>query len=145
MRRFNIPKIVRPLDLAAYAPELATEIGAASPPIQMWVNMPRRKQAEYSVLITQTNDLIKKLIEAVEKADVETARQLTEATNRVGTEIARWWSEAWSQGPEESRWTVDEVEDFARRCQAEDTALWDFIIQGCRALVREHRESARKN
>jgi hypothetical protein len=59
--------------------------------------------------------------------------------------MAAWWAEAWSQGPETARWSIEEVEHFLIECSEQDPALWDFIINECWRMVSEHRESARKN
>lgn len=148
MSKFNIPKIVRPLELAAYAPELAAEIGAAPSPIQMWINPPRcllERFVDLQAQIRTTAEQISKAIEKKKQVDQQQIKVLADGMAGLGDGMAAWWSEVWSQGDADRHWTKDQVREFQLRCMNEDPALWDFIVEGCWQLVREHRERARKN
>jgi hypothetical protein len=152
--KFNIPRIARPVDLAKYAPELAEEIAAAAPPIYMWVNLTRGFRSQYAEIRQESQKILEVLIaagkpdkdkkagEAQVKVKVEELSHRGEALN---DHMAAWWAEAWSQGPESARWTVEQVQAFLSECSEQDPALWDFIVAECWRMVNDHRESARKN
>jgi outer membrane murein-binding lipoprotein Lpp len=151
MGKFNIPRIARPVDLARYAPELAEEIAKAPPPIYMWVNLTRGARSQYAEIrrdsrqvlaaLTAAGEADKEKIDEAKVAIQDLSRQ-AEALNR---RMAAWWAEAWSQGPDMARWSIEEVEHFLIECSEQDPALWEFIINECWRMVSEHRESARKN
>lgn len=153
MGKFNIPRIARPVDLAAYAPELAKEIAQAAPPIYMWVNPTRGVCSRYTELLQDGNKILKALTAAgkpeedkADKAQIKAKmEELIRQSDALNQRMAAWWAEAWSQGPETARWTTEEVQSFLAECSEQDLALWEFIINECWRMVAEHRESARKN
>lgn len=147
MPEFKIPRIVRPLDLSGFAPELVQEIAEAPPPFLMWVNPHLAVQERLAGLQDEQKALAKELSEAVKrKAADEELKALAERLSALNIAVAAWWAEVWSQGPDpETHWTAEQVKAFQLRCAEEDPALWEFVVRGCWALVREHRESARKN
>jgi hypothetical protein len=162
MGKFNIPRIARPIDLAKYAPELAQEIGEAPPPIYMWVNLTRGAQIQYGFICLEAQRIAKALTAAGKsdkglpkpaagtgEADEPQARAAIEELSRqaeaLNQRTTAWWAEAWSQGPETARWTVEQVQAFLAECSEQDPAFWDFIVHECWRMVGEHRERARKN
>ena len=156
MGKFNIPRIARPLDLAAYAPELAKEIAEAPPPIFMWINLSRDMRTEYFANQREAHRLnlaIQEIDEKLQKAETEKDKAAVKADSEslvpqlaaVGARIVTWWAEAWNQGPEAARWTAEEMQSLLAECFEKDPALWDFIVDECWRLVNQHREGARKN
>lgn len=113
-----LPKLVRVIRLSDYAPEF----GEAA--ISVWVNPPR---------------------EFLRKLEELRARLAAEPTDATVTEWYGWISKAWSQGPEGTHWTVDEVKLLAERCIDTDPALMSHLVTTTLQMIFEHRETARKN
>lgn len=149
MGKFNIPRIARPVDLASYAPELAEEIVAGTSPIYMWVNLTRGAHLQYAEIVREWRSVLASLTATeptVDKSQAKAAiEEMSGQAEALNQRTAAWWSEAWSQGPENVRWTVDEVQALMLQCSEQDPALWDFITNECWRMVAQHRESARKN
>jgi hypothetical protein len=148
MGKFNIPRIARSVDLAKYAPEVAEEIAKAAPPIYMWVNLTRGAHLQYAEIVREWRSVLAPLTAepTVDKSQAKAAiQEMSGQAEALNQRTAGWWSEVWSQGPENARWTVDEVQALMVQCSEQDPALWDFIINECWRMVAQHRESARKN
>lgn len=60
-------------------------------------------------------------------------------------EIWKWVSEIWSQGAEESRWTLEEVRQLATGLMERDPGLWIWLMEETGRLIRVHRGSKKKN
>jgi hypothetical protein len=169
MIKFNIPCIARPVDLAKYAPELAEEIAKAAAPIYMWVNLTRGARVQYGLILLEGRRILVALSvtrkpdkdipkdgvqctplgtgtgEADEPQAKALDEELSQQAEALNQRMTAWWAEAWSQGPENARWTVEGVQAFLAECSEQDPALWDFIVNECWRMVNGHRESARKN
>lgn len=114
----NIPKIVRPLELSGYAPELD---GVR---IYVWVNPPRALLAE----------LVDRVAEDAE--DVE-------ARLRRAYEII---STLWSQGADaETHWTAAEVERLIREKLDTDPSLFPWLREQTFSLIAAHRNAQKKS
>jgi len=113
-----LPKIVRVIRLSDYAPEF----GEAA--IHVWLNPPR--------------SFLRKL----EELRSGLAAEPSEATM---TEWYGWIAEVWSQGPEGTRWTVDEVKLMAERCADTDPGLMNHLVTTTLEMIFEHRRAAQKN
>lgn len=114
--KIEVPKIVRPMCLNEYAPELGETV------IHVWVNPPRR------------------LLE--ELADCQPgAAAGDEAMARRGLEIM---AELWSQGPEGTQWTVDELLALGNATVETDPSLWPWLSAKTMRMVTEHRAHAKK-
>lgn len=80
--QITIPKIVVPVDMSEYAPELAGHW------LHVWVNPPLDKLGEHMMLSAQLQ--------------VKTAGNSEEP-------LLAWYSEMWSQGPEPTHLPIEEI------------------------------------
>jgi len=136
--KFNIPKIVRPLEMSVYDESME---GLA---LQVWVNPTRNIKNSFDDLqikiIGLKNDLEELL--TAKKADEKKAIALNEKADVVNKAIYEWYANVLSQASDsETHTSADELKELAD----EDPALWVFIATGVQALIGEHAEGIRKN
>lgn len=106
--KINIPKIVKKVEMAGYAPELA---GAA---LMVWVNPARALLAELVAKDTSTE----------RKAEI--------------------FAELWSQGPEDTRWTGEEVLVLIVSTFETDPKLFEWMRDQTLGAIGEHRAGLKK-
>lgn len=141
--QINIPRIVRPLNLADYAPEYAGAV------IQVWVNPPRGRLTEY-VGYLETVSAANKVIADYdtlsdpggdEYASAEVAAQSLASTSEL---LIRWMAEAWSQGPPDSHWTADEIRQLIDKSVDDDPGLYPWLISSTLWMIRDYRSGQKK-
>ena len=136
--KFDIPKIVRPLEMSAYAEEME---GLA---LQVWVNPTRNIKNSFDNLQIKIYGLkaeSEKLL-AAKKADEKKAEALSKKIDAVNDSIYAWYANILSQSSDtDSHVSVDELKELTD----EDPALWVYIATGTQALIGEHTEGIRKN
>ena len=136
--KFNIPKIVRPLEMSVYAEEMD---GLA---LSVWVNPTRNIKNEFTDLQVSLVGLkveIKKLL-GTKKASEAKAEALNKKVDAVNTSIYEWYSNILSQASDpETHVSADGLKELAD----EDPALWIYVATGTQALIGEHSEGIRKN
>ena len=136
--KFNIPKIVRPLEMSVYAEEME---GIA---LQVWVNPTRNIKNDFTNLQVSLVGLkveIKKLL-GTKKASEAKAEALNKKVDAVNTSIYEWYSNILSQASDpETHVSADGLKELAD----EDPALWIYVATGTQALIGEHSEGIRKN
>lgn len=136
--KFNIPKIIRPLEMSAYDESME---GLA---LQVWVNPSRNIKMEFSDLqikIIGLRNESEKLL-ATKKAGVAKAEALSKKVDAVNKSIYAWYANILSQNSDaDTHASVDELKEMAD----EDPALWVFVATGTQALIGEHAEGIRKN
>ena len=88
---FNIPKILKRVDMAGYTEELSGKF------LCVWVNLPLKLLREHAELT---------------KLPAETDAPISEAAqNDVNKKIYAWYAQVWSQdGDAETHWTAKEIE-----------------------------------
>ena len=136
--KFDIPKIIRPLEMSAYDESME---GLA---LHAWVNPTRNIKNEFTDLqikiIGLKNDLEKLL--ATKRADERKVDALNKKVDAVNKSIYAWYANILSQSSDAASHTsADELVALAD----EDPALWIFIATGTQALIGEHAEGIRKN
>lgn len=137
MPKIQIPKIVRPLRLADYAPEYGDAV------IQVWVNPPRALVEEYREALELAYAAQSSIAGgALEEAGQgEALRQISAA----GERIIAWMAQIWSQGYDaESHWTAAEVQELVAHSEDRDPGLWPWLSAQTRNLILEHRTRAKK-
>ena len=60
-------------------------------------------------------------------------------------QVGKWFSEVWSQGPEDTHFTADEVVKLATLCAEYEPGFWSWIIRQTSQLITEHYISKKKN
>jgi hypothetical protein len=141
----KVPKIVRPLDLQDYAPEMDGML------LQVWVNPPRKLVARYVEIQDEIVKLKGKLDEIVERskndgvgedltADIE---KLDTSIQAMNADLFAWFAEVWSQGGHNE--TAETVAEFAKQFGDTDPALWGFVSKRTVEMIRDHRQGAQKN
>ena len=114
----KIPNIVKPIALKDF-----TE-GKGFPPefdnavIWVWVN-PRRELRQTFVSVILKGD----------------------ATDE---QIGSWFSEMWSQGPDDTHFTAEEVVTLATACAEYEPGLWNWLVKQTNDLVIEHLSAKKK-
>jgi uncharacterized protein YydD (DUF2326 family) len=138
-------KIVRTLNLRDFAPEMEAEI-------QVWVNPPRAVLTEYSGLVEAVRSIRTELdsisAQLEDKQEAETGRQrageLAQRLNEVGRAQMEIFAQLWSQGPEETRWTIQEIEQLVERAADTDPALWLWLCRRTLEMITAYRQGQKK-
>ena len=137
--KFNIPKIIRPLEMSAYAEEMD---GLA---LRVWVNPSRNiKKAfwDLQIELIGLKQELNKLMSTKTKPASKKVDALTERVDGINKAINGWYANIWSQASDPD--THVAAEEIAAMSD-EDPALWIFVAQGTQALIEEHAEGIRKN
>lgn len=152
--KITIPRVVTPVSLANYAPELDGKN------LYVWVNPPKDKLQAYNetVLSLQAQDVEearqtlfpaessseKKEESALLKAYGLVSRFLSLKKERkpegLDQKLLDWYAEIWSQGPQDSHWTVDEL----RVVESQDPAFLSWMIAQTWNVRSEHIERKKK-
>lgn len=125
MSKFEIPKIVRPLYLANYEPELSEVV------IQVWVNPSKKLRLEYYLIM---NDLIA----AMPNDKAEYLEAISAELRAITDRLAVWLAEIWSQGEPETHWTPEEIQELMDHCLDTDPALWKWLLDNTEQMIVEH-------
>lgn len=59
-------------------------------------------------------------------------------------QIGTWFSDMWSQGPEDTRFTPEGVKELAHECIERDPQLWIWLIDKTLGLMAEHFGAKKK-
>jgi len=137
--KFNIPKIVRPLEMSVYAEEME---GLA---LSVWVNPSRNIKKAFwdcQVELIGLKQELNKLMATKANPATKKIDALNERVDGIHKTIYAWYANIWSQASDpDTHVAVEEIEAMTD----EDPALWIFIAQGTQALIEEHAEGTRKN
>lgn len=128
--KFEIPRITREIDLADYAPEWQAL------KVHVWVNPPLRLLHEY-------DQALKDVVGAIKDNQVE-GYSAENAIQKAADDLKRIFSELWSQGPEETRWTQEEVQQLVEETQETDPGLWIWLRNRSIELIKNHRQQIKK-
>jgi hypothetical protein len=150
--KITIPKIILPVEMTDYSPELAGKF------LFVWVNPPREMLAQYDELVNelQTKELenARRTLFPAEQPKAESSGlQQTFDTLKhwlhikaetkpegIDEKLLRWYAEVWSQGPEDSRWTVAEL----RELEMQDPAFLSWMIAETWQTRNEHVQRKKK-
>ena len=159
--KIQIPKVVIPVEMEVYAAELKGKF------LHVWVNPPKDKLQEYDDLVTalQERELGKakeqllavsdEPISLANRADGEKQSFLSRTFDQVASmlrvrkekpaegvdvKLLEWYAEIWSQGPEDSRWTVEEL----RELEGQDPAFLSWMIAQTWQTRTEHLQRKKK-
>ncbi len=124
-------KIVKGLDLGEYAEEIKGTV------VRVWVNPPMRWLNEHDGLI----DDVKRIVEAGIRSNPEERPGLERELEAAAGGLRGKFIELWSQGPEGSGWTAEEIGDLVET----DPQLWIWLRKRSIEMIREHRAGVKKN
>lgn len=128
--KFEVPKIVRTLGLAEYAPEF----GEAA--LQVWVNPPLSLLKRYDALMGEIGRVV--------VGDLKDAEDREAILRQLGDERMAWFAELWSQGDGETHWTVEEVRALVDETTETDPGLFQWMTAQSFRMIKEHRDNAKK-
>jgi hypothetical protein len=134
--KFDIPRIVKTVALANYAEEYGDR------QIWVWVNPPVRLLEEHDRILSEIDQVIKL---ALTHAQGEDASPLQVPIDRAADGLVKVFAELWSQGPDEMRWTEEEVKQLVADTQETDPLLWPWLRNKTINAIREHRTRAKKD
>lgn len=135
--KINVPKIIKQVNLAEYAPEIDTSV-------DVWVNPPRAMMLEFYRLKALSQALSERLATVPEDAS-EQRMAIGKELNDVGIELVAWHAAIWSQGQDEERhWTADEVNQLIDETVNTDPMLWYWLMIQTQKLIAEHRSEIKK-
>lgn len=123
----NIPVVTRPLKLADYTPEFGDVT------IQVWVNPPRKYLNRYDDIINAAQPALVKLKE--DPGNLEAA----EIIKNSNQQFAQWYTEIWSAGPAETRWTIEEVNTLTQNAAETDPALWGWLTSHTMQMIKDYK------
>jgi hypothetical protein len=131
-------RIVEPLDLGEYHAQFAGQM------LQVWVNPPLATRQRYAGIRREAEEIRKEVAEEVKApstalppvAPLRADRD--ERAGRLLTEQAAWLSEIWSQGPEDTRMTAEEVERLRSESQETNPRLFAWLISRTIHMMAEH-------
>lgn len=142
--KINIPKVIRPLDLAEYAPEYDGAV------IQVWVNPPRSMREQFQEIrlgLMRTADEIQQLAAEAEDRNapeylekIKAAGERMSAANRA---LYEWHSEIWSQSTADD-WTPEQVEELSDHALENDPQLWQYVLTRTAEMIQEYRGGRQK-
>jgi hypothetical protein len=150
--KINIPKVIVPVPMEEYAPELKGKT------LCVWVNPSMQELQTYNDLVSdlQARELesAKQMLEmpatsetgsplwrAYDQAAHWVSRKKTEKTEGVDRGMLAWYAMLWSQSPDDNtHWTVDEL----RAVEAKDPSFLSWMITRTWQARAEHMERKKK-
>ena len=147
----QVPKIIQEICAVDYDPAMGE-----MPCIYVWANPPRKLIAEFQSIqlarqaalagVVRASNNIKRLafLPAVQAAYI---RRVNKDVNAVNVRMSKWLSEIWSQGPEESHVSPQQVAQSQSDILAQDGKFWAWIIEQTagKILAHNNREILEKN
>ena len=151
--KIEIPKVIVQVSLAEYAPELQ---GSA---LHVWVNPSMAKLNVYNNLVTELQEQELTAARKILMPEQEPAKKDASAFSAIFAEVGRWlkvrkeekpqgvaapmlawYAEIWSQGPQDTHWTVDEL----RMLEQADPSFLSWMIARTWQARAEHMEQKKK-
>jgi len=135
--KIDIPKIIEGLRLGDYAPEFGEAV------LCVWVNPPRRLREAYTQAVEESVDALRQAQELSREAlEDEILASLQQRVRASEQKQREWFAEIWSQGPEGTGWTLEEIDELA--ASDSDPALLPWLIGRTVAMIGEHRSASKK-
>lgn len=152
--KINIPKVIVQVDMVSYAPELDGQL------LHVWVNPPMEKLSKYNDLVADlqaqelqnaeqilfppsvvvANEVKGPIAGAFAQMKHWVASKKEKPADGLAQELLEWYAEIWSQGPEETHWTLDEL----RALEAQDPTFLSWMISQTWKARGEHIERKKK-
>lgn len=146
--KIEIQKVVQPLALNEYQPEY----GDAK--LMVWVNPPKSMTDERMEHLIQGSALRKELdaflmlnreggAESVDEAK-ERIKEVLQEMKVLADEMIVWLAQIWSQGPEETRMSAEELTEFMEKCNESDPVLYSWLLDRTIQMIRDYRSKKKK-
>jgi len=151
--KFVMPKVVVTVEMSEYTAALSPN------KLYVWVNPPRERLEAYDALVTElqkhevaaAQQLLlpeqaegKKEATPIEKAFEQVKRWLNirneSKAEGLDEGLLKWYAEIWSQGPQETQWSVEELRDLEK----EDPAFLSWMIAQTWNTRKAHIEMKKK-
>jgi hypothetical protein len=129
--RIEFRKILRPLDIGAYAPDMGGQV------LWIWANPPVRLVRDYF----EISDDIAKLAKAAKTLHQD---ELINARESLTERLCVWMAEVLSQGELDSHWTAVELAELERTASDTDPRFWAWMTRSIVDIVLEHRGLLKK-
>lgn len=146
--QITISKIVRPINLEDYAPELVRVDGKPLL-VWVWVNPTRDMMDRRRRQLQVGSDAYKALGQAMEGQEggrvlsTDERTQILTDLHVTGTEMAAWFAEIWSQHADVgTHWTVDEV--LGLGLSETDPGLYPWLQRRTLREISDHRSAEKK-
>ncbi len=157
----KLPKIVKPLKIGEYAPGSEEEI-------QVWVNPPVKLLQEYDETIAKTGEILREIAKKVttdkktEDEHFDTEKPVEPATvedgnkeppvkvafqdelEKIGARQIGILSELWSQGPEDTHYSVEEIQQLIEGTRDTDPNFWTWLKNTTILMIVQHRNDLKK-
>lgn len=135
--KLAFPKIVRPVALTEFAPEMVHDDGSPAV-VQVWINPPAVRMTLYLELSRRGQAALAALKGDGDKTAV------VEELNAIGGNLSALFSELWSQHADPAtHWSVADVNEVAN--SDANPALYGWLTRRTLALIGEYRSGLRKN
>lgn len=153
--QFNIPKVVKPLFLRDYAEGFGVDPETGEDcPIWVWVNPPRAFLRERDEIIAEivrrsTQRLIDKKQDNPE-AEVDAEELIDESFDEsemsaLDLQLREWLSTVWSQGPEGSQMSAEEIRQLSQQTAETDPIFFSWLQERTVKMILEHRFGQKKS
>lgn len=139
--KLNLPKLIRPIPLAEYAPEMEFQEDGKTPAIvYAWINPPAPLLARFDELRASGAAALEK----IKGAAPEAVAAASGAFDEIAAGIHAVYAELWSQQADQAtHWTVQDVRALANN--SENPTLYSWLTGRTLQMIREHRSGLRKN
>lgn len=138
MARFDVLKIVRLIRLSEYAEVYADQV------IHVWVNPPAPLLTEHDELVRETEKIKVRFAPADKPPSEEELKASLARLGEIGNAHLEWYAQIWSQGPEGTRWTAEEIRTLVDSFVETDPYFWKWISELTIDMIRQHRAGQKK-
>jgi hypothetical protein len=143
----KIPKVVVAVDMEDYHPDLKGKC------LHVWVNPPLDVLQKYTDIQAELDALLLADVSALlphdgEKEKFSALDVLKEYLGikrkrpiaRIDAKLLEWYVVLWSQGPQDAKWSVKELQDL----ELKDNAFVEWMIAATWSARKEHIERKKK-
>lgn len=135
-----IPKVIRKLSLKEYAPEIEGEI-------EVWVNPPKDLLTNELAARVEARGVVD-ILSAMKSEKDKKADALKEKCKDqlvdIGNRRIAIFSELWSQGSEESRLSVEDLNKLIEEILPTDPNLFNWMADMTMIMINDYREVQKK-
>jgi hypothetical protein len=138
--KITFAKVVQPLRLANYAPEMGEQV------VQVWVNPPRDRRIEFLEMAEEIGKLTPLRLPPNGRTERGNSGGEIEKILALGERQAAWVAEMLSQHPDAStHWTVEEIKGLQEASGDTDPAFWRWLTGSIIEMMIAHRTLQKKS